>query len=379
MASAIFFVSAAFLGYVMAGYPLLLGWLARRRARPIERRFVPRTVSILLPVRNGAAWIEAKLRTLAALDYPPGLIEILVISDGSGDATEALVEKARAADPRIHLLRIKPSGKAAALNLAMERATGEILFFTDVRQELEPASLRNLVACLGDPAVGVASGELIIRAGNSLEEAHVGLYWRYEKWIRKHLSALDSVPGATGCIYAMRAALAHKLAPDTILDDVNLPLGAFFAGYRVIFDETARAYDAPSSLDTEFRRKVRTQAGVYQTLRAFPALLGPRNRIWLHFVSHKLGRLLLPWALAALAASSYFLPAPWRTLAIAGQAAFYALAILDRSIPERWPVKRLSSPVRTFVVLMAAALAAVSILFVPPRTLWRETRLPRKG
>jgi len=368
--TALFLLSAAFCLYTLFGYPVLLEWLARR-PRPLLKRFAPRRVSAILPVRNGEPWIAGKLESLLALDYPPGLVEILVVSDGSTDATARIVEQ-YAGRGGIRLITTPPEGKAQALNLALAEATGEILFFTDVRQELDRASLRNLVACFADPSVGVASGELIIRQGETLAEAHVGLYWQYEKWIRKRLSRLDSVIGATGCIYAMRRELIRPLPADTLADDMYLPLAAFFRGKRVILDESAKAFDTPTQLGAEFRRKVRTLAGVYQIVGFYPELLGPRNRMWLHFVSHKLARLLLPWALLVAAGTSFGLPGPYRALALGGQGAFYGLAALDGAVPEGSPVKRLTSPARTFVVLMAASLCAVAVLFVPAQRLWKS-------
>ena len=144
------------------------------------------------------------------------------------------------------------------MNTALAQAKGEILFFTDVRQQFHPDSLANLVACFADPEVGVVSGELVIRDGTGIEEASVGLYWKYEKWIRKQLSRLDSIMGATGCIYAMRRELAIPLPEGTLNDDMYLPLEAFFRGYRVILDDSALAFDYPTPLASEFRRKVRT-------------------------------------------------------------------------------------------------------------------------
>jgi len=272
-------------------------------------------------------------------------------------------------------------GKALALNAGMKRARGEILFFTDVRQDLEPDSLSRLVACFGDPAVGVVSGELVItKGGGSAEEAQTGLYWRYEKAIRKRLSQLDSILGATGCIYAMRSELAAPIPPGTLLDDMYLPLLAFFRGYRVVMEEAALAYDVPTVLNSEFRRKVRTLAGVYQIIGRFPALLTPANRMWIHFVSHKLGRLLLPFALLAIAVSSFALPRPFRGMALLAQALFYVLAVLDRWLPESFPLKRLSSVMRTFVVLIAAALCAISIAFRSSDAFWTTPtgRPPRR-
>jgi hypothetical protein len=169
----------------------------------------------------------------------------------------------------------------------------------------------------------------------------------------------------------MRATLAAPLPPGTLLDDMYLPLGAFFRGYRVVMEETALAYDTPTTLDVEFRRKVRTLAGVYQVIGMFPQLLFPwSNRMWIHFMSHKFGRLLLPFALVALALGSFGLPDPFRGFVLAGQAGFYALGVADCWISEQSALKRLSSAVRTSISLSAAALWAVSIFFRPSMSFW---------
>ncbi len=362
----VFLLSSAFVVYVLAGYPLLLAFRARGGGKPVAKSPFQYSVSVLLAVRNGERFLAEKLRSIYALEYPRDLLQVIVISDGSTDSTDQI-----AAEFPVELIRVPPGGKAAALNAGMARATGDILFFTDVRQTLAPESLRNLVACFSDPSVGVASGELVILDGETQEETSVGLYWRYEKWMRRRLSQLDSVMGATGCIYCMRRSLAVPLPADTLLDDVHLPMAAFFKGYRVIWDDSAKAYDYPTHLDAEFHRKVRTQAGVYQVIGAYPQLLGMQNRMWIDFASHKLGRLLLPFALILIALSSFFLPAPWSSIALLGQAAFYGLALLDMVTPDGFPLKRLTSPIRTFVVLMAAALCAVSILFLPASSFWR--------
>jgi cellulose synthase/poly-beta-1,6-N-acetylglucosamine synthase-like glycosyltransferase len=367
----VFLLSAGFVLYVLFGYPLLLDLIARRRARPVTKAFHPMTVSVLLPVHNGEKWIRAKLETLAALDYPRELMEILVLSDGSTDNTARIVQEF-AADHRVRLLDLPSGGKAAAQNRGIAEAKGEILFLTDVRQPLGRDALRKIVECFADPRVGVVTGELIILEGSTQEEANVGLYWKYEKWIRKRHSAIDSVLGATGCIFAMRRALAGPMPPGTLLDDCHLPIQAFLKGYRIVMEDTAKAYDYPTSLSTEFHRKVRTQAGIYQLIGEFPALLGPHNRMWLHFLSHRLGRLLLPFALILIAISSFGLPSPWREAALAAQAVFYAAALISPILPERSLLKRLTAPVHTFVVLMAAALCATSVFFVPPERLWKR-------
>jgi biofilm PGA synthesis N-glycosyltransferase PgaC len=367
-----FLISAGFVAYTLAGYPLLLAAVARFRSRPVEKRLEPKTVTILLPVRNGERWLRAKLESLFALRYPAELVQIVVISDGSTDGTD---EIAGHYVDRIEFLRKSGGGKAVALNAGLERARGEILFLTDVRQPLDPDCLKHLVACFADPSVGVVSGELVISNGHTREEASVGLYWKYEKWLRKLESRIDSVMGATGCIYAMRRELAAPLPPGTLVDDMFLPLMAFFKGYRVILEDSAMAFDYPTALEAEFRRKVRTQAGVYQIIGLFPRLLLPRNRMWPAFVSHKLARLLLPFALIVAAVTSFYLDDPWRGIAIAAQATFYLVALVDLRVSDDAAIKRLSATVRSFVVLMAAALCAALVLVRPPGEIWKETEV----
>jgi cellulose synthase/poly-beta-1,6-N-acetylglucosamine synthase-like glycosyltransferase len=370
----VFLLSVVFLAYTLAGYPALLALAACFRSRPVTKRFETKTVTVLLPVRNGERWLRAKLESLFALRYPPELLQIVVISDGSTDGTDEIA-RAYETSGRIEFLRIAGGGKAVALNAGLDRARGEILFLTDVRQELHPESLQNLVACFADPSVGVVSGELVIRDGQTHEEASVGLYWKYEEWLRKLESRIDSVMGATGCIYAIRRKLARPMPPGTLVDDMFLPLAAFFQGYRVILEDSALAFDYPTTLDSEFRRKVRTQAGIYQILTFYPQLLGPRNRMWLAFVSHKLARLVLPFAPLAIAATGFALDDPWRTPALAVQAPFYAAALLDLWLSDAFPLKRVSAAARSSVVLMAAALCAALVLVRPPAEVWKETQV----
>jgi cellulose synthase/poly-beta-1,6-N-acetylglucosamine synthase-like glycosyltransferase len=337
---------ALFIVYVLFLYPLLLYFWTPWRRQPVVKEFAPRSVSVLLAVRNGERYLAGKLSSLQQLDYPASLLEIFVLSDGSTDQSESIARSFAATDPRIQFFALPARGKWNALNHGLAHASGEILFFTDVRQSLAPDSLRQLVANYADPRVGCASGELMIPGGSG------GLYWRYEKFLRKRQSALDSVIGATGAIYTQRRHLCRPLPPDTILDDVHFPLQAFFAGYRVVFDDTAHAWDSPTGLRREFHRKVRTLAGNYQLIAAFPALLSPANRMLFHFLSHKFARLILPFALLAFFSLSVYQQL-W-TLA-AAQVLFYLLP----------------GPCRTFSTLMLATASAASYLWRPAKDFWK--------
>jgi cellulose synthase/poly-beta-1,6-N-acetylglucosamine synthase-like glycosyltransferase len=369
----LFALSCIFLLYVIAGYPLLLLILAKIFRKPVRKADNLPSVSIVIPVRDGAAYIHRKLDSILALDYPRELLEVLVVSDGSTDETDDFVREYAAHG--VKLLHVPQAGKPAALNAGVPKTHNSILVLTDVRQVLERDSLRKMMNCFADPAVGVVSGELLIRQGGKSEESNIGIYWKFESWIRNRLSDLDSMLGATGPFYAIRRQLMVRIPPETLLDDLYVPLAAFFRGYRLVVEPLARAYDDPTSLSTEFRRKVRTLAGNYQILRQYPGLLTARNRMRLHYVSYKLGRLLLPFGLIIIALTCFRLPTLKLVLtAVILQVAFYGLAILDRWVPENSPLKRLSSPARTFVVMMLAALCALSVFFVSPQKLWTPTK-----
>ncbi len=371
--TAVFASSTAAILYVLAGYPLLLAQLARRKVRDVKKDKVLRTISVVIAVRNGEKFLAAKLHSVLASNYPSDLMEISVVSDGSDDDTDRIAQSFRSCGVRFY--RNAREGKGAAINTGISHSSGELVVLTDVRQSLDPDAIRNVVACFADPTVGAVSGELSIRKGLSAEEADTRLYWRYEVFIRKQMSRIDSTFGANGPFYAIRRSLAVPIPADTLLDDVYLPLAAFFRGYRLILEQSAKAYDYPTNLTSEFRRKVRTQAGLYQMLQLYPQLLSSSNRMRIHFLSAKYGRLMMPFLLMLIGLSSFGLPTPLRDVALFTQAAIYLTAVADRWVPQGFFFKRISSPVRTFVVLTAAAFLGLKIFFVPPRALWKETKV----
>jgi cellulose synthase/poly-beta-1,6-N-acetylglucosamine synthase-like glycosyltransferase len=372
VAAVLFLAAASAVFYVLIGYPLLLEAWARLFPKPVAKGDHFASVSVIIPVRNGERWLRRKIDSVLTQDYPADLREIIIVSDGSTDCTEAIATEY--ADRGVRLLSVTAGGKPAALNAAVPAAQGDLLFLTDVRQALRGDCLRRLVACMADPAVGVVSGNLQISAGATEEEYNTGLYWRYENWIRRNLAAVDSMLGATGPVCMVRRRLYVPIPPDSLLDDVYLPLSIHLNGYRLVLDEEAIAVDEPTKLASEFRRKVRTQAGIVQLIRTFPGLFSSRNRMRFHFLSLKVGRLLLPYMLLATLASSLALPAPWRWPAAAPQIAFWLLAFADSWLKPGSRLKKLTSIPRAFGVLVISATCALQVLFVPPRNLWIEAR-----
>jgi cellulose synthase/poly-beta-1,6-N-acetylglucosamine synthase-like glycosyltransferase len=309
----IFWLSLCFILYVYFGYPAVLAMLRRVMWRPVKKQYWEPEVSIVIAAYNERQTIENKLRNCLALDYPKRKLHIIVSLDGPTDGSEFVVWQYAARG--VELVHSKEhQGKASALNRAVRRARGDIIVFADVRQTFAKSAIRELVANFADQTVGAVSGELLLMPGSEdgtqgEASSDVGLYWRYEKAIRSMESGVHSVPGATGAIYAIRRDLYRDIPEDTLLDDVLIPLRIVLGGKRAVFDPEAKAYDTVACCPmAEYGRKVRTLAGNYQLLAQAPELLSPRqNPIFFQLVSHKLGRLLVPYALIALMVTNVFM------------------------------------------------------------------------
>lgn len=372
-------VATVIVFYILIGYPLLLAYFFRRSAVAVRKDMEFRTtVSVLLPVNNGEQFISKKLESLLAMDYPRDLLEIWVVSDGSTDATEAMVESF--SDRGVRLLRAPRRGKSAALNLSLGYASGDILFCTDVRQAIRPDALLHIMGNFADPTVGAVTGELRYLNPDCVgEEADMEAYWRYELWARRRHAEIDSVCNTTGCIYAIRRSLMDPMPDDTLTDDLIIPLKALLRGYRVIVDPEAVAFDYPKIHGGEFKRKVRTLGGLWQVHVRLPGLLSRANRMRFHFLSHKTSRLVLPWSMLLVAGSTVALPPSMvRQALLAGELLLPALALIDYCLPKTSPLRRLSSPARSFLVMNAAALLSGIVFFVPASYIWRPTRVGRE-
>jgi cellulose synthase/poly-beta-1,6-N-acetylglucosamine synthase-like glycosyltransferase len=342
----LFWGSILFVAYVYAGYPVLLAtWSALAGRRPRkgdpERDGWP-SVSIIVAAKNEARRLPQRLANLLQQRYP-GPLEIIVVSDGSSDETAAAL--APFLGSGVSLIQLPAGGKPLALNAGVAAARGEILVFADARQQFASDAVLQLARNFTDPQVGGVTGRLVLDRTDSGPDGEsaigdgVGLYWKYETWLRRHESHVWSTLGATGAIYALRRSAWTPLPAETLIDDVLAPMRAVLGGWRVVFDERALAFDTiAANGSTESRRKRRTLAGNYQILAHEPRLLVPGlNPVWLQYCSHKIGRLLIPWALVGAFVSAAAL-APhhwWYALALAGQASFYTLAAFGAYLEAR--------------------------------------------
>jgi poly-beta-1,6-N-acetyl-D-glucosamine synthase len=327
----------------------------------------------VLVVRNEERRLESKMKNLLELDYPPERYQVVVVSDGSTDRTEAILHT-YAEDPRVKVLMNQLSrGKACGLNDAIPLAAGDVVVFTDARQTIECGALRLLMENFADPEVGCVSGALMLGDPESGEAGKgMGLYWSIEKKIRELESDSGSVVGATGALYAVRRDLLGEVPEGTILDDVYIPMQVVREGKRVIFEERARAWDSPDlGGELEFARKVRTLSGNYQLMQLAPWLLSSRNPVLFRFVSHKLLRLAVPFALAGMLFASLWLKAPLYRIALVLQVAFYGLALLAlMRLLKAGAIGRTADAAGTFVLLNTAAAVAFANFVTGRKTAW---------
>ena len=328
MAEVIFWIALACTVYVYAGYPLVLLTWRWWQGLPVRKHYQEPSVSLVIAMHNERNNVQPKMQNCFELDYPRTKLQVIVSLDAPNDGTEALVREYSNKGVEVVCSTIH-RGKAETLNSGVAIATGEILVFADARQMFDKRAVRELVANFADASVGAASGELVLldEQGKETSDA-AGAYWRYEKGLRSMESEIHSVPGATGAIYAIRRKLFAPLPAGTILDDVVIPMRIVLAGKRVVFDSAARAYEVASrNANSEYERKIRTLAGNYQLIVQMPAVLTPwRNRIFVQFVSHKLGRLLVPYCLMALFISNLFLLHGPYLIVLVGQILWYLMA-----------------------------------------------------
>ncbi|HZZ14429.1 MAG TPA: glycosyltransferase family 2 protein [Candidatus Sulfotelmatobacter sp.] len=369
----LFWGSAFLVAYTYLGY---MGWLWLQSLIwpwPVLRSRQEPYVSVVMVVRNEERWLERKMQNLLQLDYPQELYQVVVVSDGSTDSTESILRR-YASDPRVRVLMNQLSrGKASGLNDAIALAAGDVVVFTDARQQIEHGAIRALMENFADPHVGCVSGALML-GDPGLGEAGqgMGMYWRIEKEIRELESESGSVVGATGALYAVRRELLVPVPEGTILDDVYIPMQVVRQQKRVVFEPLAKAWDIPDlGSGMEFARKVRTLSGNYQLVQLAPWILSRRNPLLWRFLSHKLLRLTVPFALTAMLAASLWLSGPLYRVALVLQLCFYALALLAFArLPKLGLIGRVADAAGTFVLLNTAAVVAFANFVAGRKAAW---------
>ena len=294
MTETLFFLSLLLICYTYIGYPLAAAALGALSARRVEKQAIEPTVSVVIAAYNEEASLRATLENKLKLEYPAEKLEIIVVSDASSDATDAIASSL--SDRGVRLLRQEPrSGKTSALNLAVPMARGEIVVFSDANSLYAPDALRCLVANFADASVGYVTGKMVYanEEGTPVGEG-CGAYMSYENALRALENRLGSVVGVDGGIDAVRAALYRPMSPD-LLPDFVLPLRVVEQGYRVVYEPQALLCESSLKKDSEeYRMRVRVSLRALWALYEMKTLLNPLRyplfawQLW----SHKLLRYL---------------------------------------------------------------------------------------
>ena len=292
------------------GYPILAKLAAShtRRAHPlgerIEQSYLPE-LTVLVPAYNEAPFIAHKIHDTLAQDYPQESLEIIVIDDGSDDATAEAAASVK--NPRVRVLTQTPrQGKSSALNRGVQEATSEIVVFTDANGSLDPGSLRAVAAPFSDPRVAVVSGRKR-PVGNGAHGDGESFYWRYESELKDAEGVLGSVVGADGGIYAVRKSAYQPIPPHTYADDYWIPIDALSRGYLVRHAMDACATETISQTKRDdFERRKRIAAGIWQVTLSHKDLARPTHR-WtaIAFICHRFLRtIVVPSVLPVIFVSS---------------------------------------------------------------------------
>jgi cellulose synthase/poly-beta-1,6-N-acetylglucosamine synthase-like glycosyltransferase len=372
----LFWISAFLVCYPYIVFPLLLAGLRRLVPRPVRKAPVEPSVSLLIAAYNEAAVIAAKVENSLALDYPAERLEIVVASDGSTDATSSIVEK-YLDRPRLRLVAFPVNrGKLAAVNDVVPQLRGDIIVFSDASSMLAPGSIRALASNFADPSVGAVSGAYLVRnPARSALGLQEDFYWRFETSLKTAEAELSSTLGAHGALYAIRRDLYPFPERTVVNDDFIIPLRIVARGFRAVYEPGAVAIEEAHEMEG-FRRRVRIMSGNVQQLGELRRLMSPLRPFPLFFFfSHKLMRLVVPWAMIiCLATNLMLLDQTLYRLLFAVQVVFYVLAAAGAAFALRPRLLRLPY---YFSMVNAALLVAVFEKAVRRRPVaWRDKTSP---
>lgn len=355
-------------------YPLVLLSLPTRRASLADDSAQWPIVSVIITAHNEVGRINDKLRNTLALDYPRDALEIIVASDASSDGTDDSVRTFEG----VRLIRAdERKGKEYAQQLAVKAARGEILVFSDVATQIPEAAIRQLVRRFDDPRVGAISSEdrFVSQSGEVVGE---GAYVRYEMWLRRLESSVNSLVGLSGSFFAARRSVCEDWNI-RVPSDFSTALNAIRLGYVAISaPDVIGIYKDIADSRKEYQRKVRTIIRGVAALAARADVLNPFRFGLFSFqvFSHKLMRWLVPWFLIGLLGTSFAL-APSHLVyraALAAQLAFYGLAAIGAVAPAVRRLALVKLPFFFLQVNLAVLHATVAFAFGKRVTVWTPSK-----
>jgi cellulose synthase/poly-beta-1,6-N-acetylglucosamine synthase-like glycosyltransferase len=282
--------------YPFIGYPLLLRLLVTKRKEQRRSSSALPSVALVICAYNENKVIEQKLENSLALDYAKDRLRIVVISDGSTDGTADVARSYAGVGVELMEQPLR-RGKVRNLNEILPTIGEDIIVLSDANVMYRCDAVTRLIERFSDPAIGCVSGKIILTDSAAVLDHATSQYYSLEWFLQHAASALYSMPGADGAMYAIRGSLFTRCAPDTIIEDFVIPMSVICQGYRVVFEPEALGWERGSTnLREEFRRKVRIAAGAAQVLvRGYGWPKNAPGAFWFVFISHKVLRWLSPF------------------------------------------------------------------------------------
>ena len=334
----LFWASLGSLLYVFFAFVVILSAVATLRRRPVHKKNITPSVSVIISVFNEEKHIARKIANTLELDYPPERLEIIVVSDGSTDDTDRVLESVE--NGRLRILKVpRQQGKTACQNLAVEGAQNEILFFTDATVMHPPESLKLLVHALADPSVGCVTGRPVFKRDDGAASRGQGKREKYEMFLRSKLGEAGTLFGAQDCMYAIPRKLYIPVRDDLDSGFVG-PLQLLEKGYRTVYEPEAIAFieRRPPSIYDEFARRSRIALRGMRGLLHMKRLMNPLRHgfVAVALISSRLLRWLSPVFLMLLFASNLFLlHEPFYRFTFFLQASFYLTALTGYFMARR--------------------------------------------
>lgn len=255
-------------------------------------------VTVIVPAYNEQSVIARTLNAVLASDYP-GELEVLVVDDGSKDATADRALAIASNEPRVRVIRKPNGGKSSALNLALERAQTDIVITIDADTLVLPRTVRALVAPFSDPGVTAVCGNVLVGNVSNLLTAFQDVEYvtsqNYDRRAFEAANCISVVPGATGAWRRQAVLDVGGYSHDTLTEDADLTLTILRAGGRIAYAEDARSVtEAPHSTSTLFKQRFRWSYGTYQCLWKHRAALGRGTLGWLAMPNMLFFQVLFP-------------------------------------------------------------------------------------
>jgi cellulose synthase/poly-beta-1,6-N-acetylglucosamine synthase-like glycosyltransferase len=375
----VFWLSVVALAYTYAGYAILLLVLGVLRGKPVRRGEYTPMVTVIIAAYNEERDLAAKLENTLALEYPKSHLEIIVTSDCSQDRTDEIALSYGHRGVLLHR-QTQRLGKTAAQNAAAEMARGEVLLFSDATTHYQPDVLKVMMPSFRDAQVGCVTGRVIYTSDTDSNVGHgTRSYWNYEFLLKKNESAINSLIGVCGCMYAVRKSAYVPLYHEACSDFVIAPM-MVKQGLRAIYEPKAVCMEEPNvQANKELAVRVRIITQTFADLWRNRDMLNPLTRGFyaIQLLSHKVMRYMAPVFLLLILFTSFFLAlnSLLYALIFGCQVAFYLAAAISW-VFERFGMKSYLLVIPQYFVLtnLASLLAFIKLLRGERYVRWEPVR-----